>query len=178
MPLKVNDSHEDYAAMVIGNYMLGGGFLNSRLATRIRQQDGLSYGVGSWFSGSSQDDGGMIGAYAISAPENTSKVQAAFKEEIHKVISDGFTAEELEAAKSGWLQAQTVSRSQDRRLMNTLSNNLRLDRTMQWSQELENKISQLTVEDVNKAMKKHVHPDKMVYVRAGDFEKVEKEIKP
>ena len=33
MPVKVNDSHEDYAAMMIGNYMLGGGFLNSRLAT-------------------------------------------------------------------------------------------------------------------------------------------------
>lgn len=178
MQLKVNDTHEDYAAMVIGNYMLGGGFLNSRLATRIRQQDGLSYGVGSFFSGSSQDDGGMIGAYAISAPENTSKVQAAFQEEIHKVISEGFTEEELEAAKSGWLQAQTVSRSQDRRLMGTLSNNLRLDRTMKWSQDLEEKISSLTVEDVNKAMQKHVHPDKMIYIRAGDFEKVEKEIKP
>ena len=34
-------------ALVLGNYMLGGGFLNSRLATRIRQKEGLSYGVGS-----------------------------------------------------------------------------------------------------------------------------------
>ncbi|NNF20812.1 MAG: insulinase family protein [Saprospiraceae bacterium] len=178
MPVKVNDSHEDYAAMMIGNYMLGGGFLNSRLATRIRQQDGLSYGVGSFFNGSSMDDGGMLGAYAISAPENTAKVQAAFKEEIHKVISEGFTEEELEAAKSGWLQAQTVSRSQDRSLMGSLNNNLRLDRTMAWSQKLEDKIAQLTAEDVNKAMKRHIHPDKMVYVRAGDFEKLKKEIKP
>jgi len=178
MPVKVNDSHEDYAAMMIGNYMLGGGFLNSRLATRIRQEEGLSYGVGSWFNGSSMDDGGSFGAYAISAPENTAKVQVAFKEEIMKMISDGFTAEELEAAKSGWLQSQTVSRSQDGRLMSQLANNLRLDRDMSWSAELEEKISNLTVEQVNAAMGKHIHPDKMVYVRAGDFEKVRKETKP
>ena len=178
MPVKVNDSHEDYAAMMIGNYMLGGGFLNSRLAVRIRQQEGLSYGVGSWFSGSSQDDGGSFGAYAISAPENTAKVQVAFQEEINKMINEGFTEEELEAAKSGWLQSQQVSRSQDRSLTGRLSNNLRLDRTMMWSQELEDKIANLTVEDVNRAMKKHVDPKKMVYVRAGDFEKVNKESKP
>jgi len=178
MPVKVNDSHEDYAAMMIGNYMLGGGFLNSRLAVRIRQEEGLSYGVGSWFNGSSIDDSGSFGAYAISAPENTAKVQVAFQEEINKMITEGFTQEELDAAKSGWLQSQQVTRSQDRSLTGQLSNNLRLDRSMMWSKELEDKIANLTVEDVNKAMKKHIDPKKMVYVRAGDFEKVKKENRP
>jgi zinc protease len=162
----------------VGNYILGGGFLNSRLATRIRREEGLSYGVGSWFNASSQDDGGNFGAYAISAPENTAKVQAAFKEEIMKVITDGFTEEELEAAKSGWLQAQMVNRAQDNRLTGELSSNLRLDRTMQWDKELEEKVSNLTVEDINRAMKTYIHPDKMVYVKAGDFAKVKKEMKP
>ncbi len=178
MEVPVNDSHEDYAAMMIGNYILGGGFLNSRLATRIRREDGLSYGVGSWFSGSSQDDGGNFGAYAISAPENTAKVEAAFREEIMKVITEGFNEEELEAAKSGWLQSQTVNRSQDGRLTGQLANNMRLDRTMQWSESLEDKISKLSVDDINRVMKKYIHPDKMVYVKAGDFAKVKKEMKP
>jgi len=158
--------------------MLGGGFLNSRLATRIRQTDGLSYGVGSWFNASSYDESGNFGAYAISAPENTAKVQAALKEEILKVISEGFSQEELEAAKSGWLQTQNVNRSQDRSLTGTLSNNLRLDRTMMWSQELEDKISSLSAEQVNAAFKKYIHPDKMIYIKAGDFEKVKDKIKP
>ena len=178
MQVPINDSHKDYAAVLVGNYILGGGFLNSRLATRIRREEGLSYGVGSWFNASSQDDGGNFGAYAISAPENTAKVQAAFKEEIMKVITDGFTEEELEAAKSGWLQAQMVNRAQDNRLTGELSSNLRLDRTMQWDKELEEKVSNLTVEDINRAMKTYIHPDKMVYVKAGDFAKVKKEMKP
>ena len=95
-----------------------------------------------------------------------------------KVITDGFTAEELEAAKSGWLQAQMVSRSQDSRLTGELSSNLWLDRSMGWDKNLEEKVSNLTVDDLNKAMKAYIHPDKMVYVKAGDFAKVKKEMKP
>ena len=38
--------------------MLGGGFLNSRLATRIRVKDGLSYGVGSRVRASSHEPDG------------------------------------------------------------------------------------------------------------------------
>lgn len=178
MNLPVNDNHQDYASLLIGNYMIGGGFLNSRLATRIRQQDGLSYGVGSFFNASSQDDSGMFGAYAISAPENTAKVMEAFKEEINKVIKEGFTQEELDAARSGWIQGQSVSRSQDRELVGKLANNLRLDRTMEWSQELEDKIMSLSAEDVNKAIAKYIDVEKMAYVRAGDFEKVKNNIKP
>ena len=36
MPIEMRDSHADYPALVFGNYMLGGGFLNSRLASRSR----------------------------------------------------------------------------------------------------------------------------------------------
>ena len=48
--LHIGDKDADYPALAIGNYMLGGGGLNSRLATRIRVKDGLSYGVGSTLS--------------------------------------------------------------------------------------------------------------------------------
>jgi len=179
MNLKVNDSHEDYASLMIGNYMLGGGFLNSRLATRIRQKEGLSYGVGSWFNGSTLDDSGTFGAYAIYAPENRDKVKSAFDEEIEKVITEGFTQEELDAAKSGWLQSRTVRRSQDGALVNALGNNLRVDRTLEWDKKLEEKIKNLTLSDINGAMKKHIDPKKMVYVKAGDFaKKLNKEERP
>ena len=40
VPLAVGDSHQDYPALVLGNYMLGGGFLNSRLAVRNSSEGG------------------------------------------------------------------------------------------------------------------------------------------
>jgi zinc protease len=106
MPLQ--DTDADYPALIMGNYMLGGGFLNSRLATRIRQKEGLSYGVGSQFSASSLDKSGTFMSYAIYAPQNAEKLEAAFKEEIDKALKEGFTAEELKAAKSGYLQSRQV----------------------------------------------------------------------
>ncbi|MGA0799997.1 MAG: M16 family metallopeptidase, partial [Steroidobacteraceae bacterium] len=54
--LPLRDDHPDYPALVIANYMLGGGFLNSRLAVRIRQQEGISYGVGSFLNASPLDE--------------------------------------------------------------------------------------------------------------------------
>jgi zinc protease len=169
MPLNISDSDPDYPALVMGNYMLGGGFLNSRLAVRIRQKEGLSYGVGSGLSASSQDKSGMFQAYAIYAPENATKLEAAFKEEIDKMRNEGFTAEELAAAKSGYIQNRGMNRAEDRSLSSTLNNYLQLDRTMMWDAELEKKIMALTPAQINAAMKKYVDPSKFVYVKAGDF---------
>ncbi len=52
MNLAIRDDDPDFPALTLANYMLGGGFLNSRLAVRIRQKEGLSYGVGSQFNAS------------------------------------------------------------------------------------------------------------------------------
>src|SRR5207244_10072155 len=106
----------DYAALVLGNSMLGGGFLNSRLATRIRQKDGLSYGIGSQLQASSLDKNGVFMTQAIYAPQNAARLEAAFKEEIERALKDGFSADELQAARAGWLQGRQVGRAQDAEL--------------------------------------------------------------
>lgn len=172
MPLQ--DTDPDYPALVIANYMLGGGFLNSRLATRIRQKDGLSYGVGSQFSASPLDKSGSFMTYAIYAPQNAEKLEAAFKEEIEKAMKEGFTAEELKAAKSGYLQSRQVARSQDASLTNTLTSNLYLNRTMQWDADFEKKVEALTPEQIKTAFGKHVDYSKLVIIKAGDFAKAKK----
>jgi zinc protease len=166
------DDHPDYPALVLGNYMLGGGFLNSRLATRIRQKDGLSYGVGSQFNAGSLDPVGSFFAYAIYAPENVQKLEAAFKEEINKVITDGFTAEEIAAAKSGWSQSRTVNRAQDSGLAGTLNGYLFIQRDLLWDEAFEKKVMALTPEQINAAMKKHLDPGKINIIKAGDFAKI------
>lgn len=166
------DDHPDYPAMVLGNYMLGGGFLNSRLATRIRQKEGLSYGVGSQFNAGALDPVGSFFAYAIYAPENAAKLEAAFVEEITKVVTEGFTAEEVAAAKSGWSQSRTVSRAQDAGLSGTLNHYLFINRDLHWDEAFEKKVMALTAEQINTAMKKHISMEKINIIKAGDFAKV------
>jgi zinc protease len=169
--LQLQDTDPDYAGLVLGNYMLGGGFLSSRLAVRIRQKEGISYGVGSNLSGSPMDKSGNFMTYAIYAPENAEKLEKAFFEELTKVVTEGFTADELKAAKAGWLQSRSVSRSQDNELSGRLNNYLYLDRTLQFDANFEKQVEVITVEQVNAAMKKFIDPKKITIVKAGDFDK-------
>jgi zinc protease len=167
--LRVRDDHADYPALLMGNYMLGGGFLNSRLATRLRQKDGLSYGVGSGLNVSSLDQYGRFTASAIYAPQNVEKLEAAFKEEIDRMLKEGFTAAEVTAAKSGYLQGRQVSRAQDAELAGRLNMFLYLDRTLEWDMALENKIKALTPEQINAAMRRHLVSNRLTIMKAGDF---------
>jgi zinc protease len=174
MNLEVRDDDPDYPALVLGNYMLGGGFLNSRLAVRIRQKEGLSYGVGSQFMAQPLDKSGTFMTFAIYAPENVTKLEAAFKEEIARMLADGFTEQEVKEAKSGWLQGRQVTRAQDASLANLLSQELYLQRTLKWDAAIDEKVAALTPAQILAAMKKHIDPSKISIVKAGDFAKGKK----
>lgn len=167
--VKMRDDNPDYAAFTLGNFMLGGGFLNSRLAVQIRQKEGISYGVSSGFSASPLDESGAFFANAIYAPQNVDRLEAAFKEEIQKVVTDGFTADEIDAAKKGWLLNRQRNRGQDNGLAGTLANYLYLNRTFAWDGELDKKVQALTPEQINAAMKKYLTLDKISVFKAGDF---------
>lgn len=172
--LPIGDTDADFAAAYIGNYVLGGGALSNRLATRIRQKEGLSYGVGSQLSAESQDKSGSFMTYAIYAPENVDKLEKAFKEEVEKILKDGITAEELDVAKKGIAQSRMVNRATDRSLVGKLNSYQGINRTMKWDTEFEAAIMKLSVEDVNKALKKYIDLSKMSMFKAGDFDKVKK----
>nr|NIP60679.1 insulinase family protein [Gemmatimonadota bacterium]NIR81087.1 insulinase family protein [Gemmatimonadota bacterium]NIT89905.1 insulinase family protein [Gemmatimonadota bacterium]NIU33704.1 insulinase family protein [Gemmatimonadota bacterium]NIU37947.1 insulinase family protein [Gemmatimonadota bacterium] len=165
--LKLRDTDPDYPALVLAGYMLGGGFLNSRLARRIRQEEGLSYGVAASISGHPIDPDGRLLAYAICAPENVGEVEAAFREELAEVVDDGFRAEELEAAKRGWLESRQLGRADDRALAGTLASNLYFDRTMAWDAAFEAEVRALTVEEVNRAVRSRLDPELVTVVKAG-----------
>ena len=84
--LNLSNTDADYPALVLANFMLGGGFINSRLATRIRQKDGLSYGISSNLTAGSKEKNGSFLVNAIAAPQNVAKVEVAMKEELEKAL--------------------------------------------------------------------------------------------
>jgi zinc protease len=175
--LALRDDDPDYPALVLASYMFGGGFLNSRLAVRVRQKEGLSYGVGSQIESGIQDVSGRLTVYAIHAPQNTAKLETAVREEIERARKDGFTADEVAAAKSGWMQGRQVSRSQDGELAGLLQRHLFNSRTLAWDAGLEKKVAALTPEEVGAAFRKWIDPAKISAVRAGDFANAKADVK-
>jgi zinc protease len=169
--LNLRDDDPEYPALVLGNFMLGGGIMNSRLAVRIRQKEGVSYSVSSTFIANEFDKSGSFIANAIYAPQNAAKLESAFKEELARALKDGFTADEVEKAKSGWLKSREVSRAQDNELAGALAIGLYLNRTLAWDAELEMKVGALTPEGILTAMRKHIAPAKLTIIKAGDFAK-------
>jgi zinc protease len=167
--LRLKDADPDYPALVLGNFVLGGGFLNSRLATRIRQKDGLSYGVGSSLSAGAMDEVGSFVAYAIHAPRNAGRLEAAMREELARVVQQGFTAEELEKARSGLLEYRQAGRSQDGSLARQLAGYLYLGRTLDFDAGFEARMAKLQPQDVQKALARHLDGAKLTVVKAGDF---------
>lgn len=167
----MRDDDPEYPAIAIGGYMIGGGFLNSRLATRIRQKEGLSYGVHGGFGASPLDRDATFNASMIYNPQNVEKLNVAFREEIERAARDGFTSEELGAAKTGWLKSREVARANDSSLAGTLSNYLFYGRDLRFDAGREQMVRDLTPEKVNAVIKKHLDYARMISVKAGDFKK-------
>jgi zinc protease len=169
--VKMNDEDPDYPAVMFANYMFGGSGLGTRLSRRIRDKEGLSYGVVSRFNVPTKDEAGSFMVYAISAPQNTPKVEASFRDEVAKTLKEGFTAEEIAAAKKAWLQEETLGRSDDGGLAGLLGVRARFDRTLKFDQAIEDKVNALTPEQINATFRKYVDPSQLIVVKAGDFKK-------
>jgi len=169
MLLPLRDDDVDYPGMEIADYLFGSSSLSSRLGDRVRQKEGLSYGVSSSLNASAFDQRAAFSMSAICNPANIDKVETAMTEELDKLLTAGVTKEELDRAKEGYLQSRKVRRASDVGLAATLSELSYEGRTMKFIADLEQKIGDLTPDQVAAAVRKHLHPQELVIVRAGDF---------
>lgn len=170
LQIPMRDDHPDYPALSMASHLMGGGFLSSRLANRIRNEEGLSYGVGAMFNANSIDERATFFTFAMFAPENRDRLVETLFEELNDAVDNGFGDEELNQGRRGFLQHLELSRSDDDQLMATLNSNLYLERDMYHQADFEKAIKGLTAEEVSAALRRHIDPDRLSYVTAGDFE--------
>ena len=168
LKLPMVDTDPDYPAMVLANFMFGGS-ITSRVPDRIRNREGLSYGVNTAFSAPTEGNAAQFRVGAISNPKNTPKVEASFKDELARTLAGGFTADEVVAAKKAWADERRVGRSQDQALLRLIEAREDYGRTLEWDTQMDAKIEALTVDQVNVAFRKHVDLSALSIVKAGDF---------
>ena len=168
LPVRVKDSDPDYPALILINEVIGGG-TNSRMFSRLRQKDGISYGAGSFMNASPFEQNGTLGIYAIYAPQNMERVKLGVKEELERYVRDGMTQAELDAAKTGQIQQRQTARAQDGALAGGHVNNLKVGRTFARAAKLDAQIMAVTLAEANAAIKKYIEPEKYLHVYAGDF---------
>jgi zinc protease len=165
----LRDDDPDAVPLMIGNYIFGGGSgLSNRLMERLRQKDGLSYGAGSGLQIGGRDRAGAFTVAAQAAPQNMARAEAAIREELDRVQRDGFSAQELEDARTGMLQQRLLARSEDGTLASAWVGNLDLGRNFEFSQQVEARIRSLTLAELNAAWRRHIDPARLTVVVAGD----------
>ncbi len=169
LSFSMSEDHPDAIALELGNFILGGGTLSSRLGDRIRQKEGLSYGVSSSVSIPSQGSDARFSINAICNPANIDAVERAAGEELARFIDDGPTEKEVEDAKTAYLEARKIARASDDSIAGQLVSNLELGRTFAYTAEKEKRIESLTPAEIRDAFKRHILLDKLVIIRAGDF---------
>ncbi|HEY9573592.1 MAG TPA: pitrilysin family protein, partial [Pusillimonas sp.] len=167
LPLKLQDTDPDYTALYLANYLLGSSE-TSRLWSRVRVQDGLSYDVRSHMDASSYEPSGDWTIYAIHAPQNSKRLQAAVDEELKRVLKDGFTEEEVREGATAMLNFRKLARSRDGTLASAWINYLQLDRTFDWSAKIDKELAALTADQVNAALRKRLDPSQFRTAIAAD----------
>jgi len=166
--VELSDNDPEYPAFMLGNFMLGSGG-DSRLWKRVRDREGLSYNIFSSVSWNNFERNSTWFGGAIYAPQNRDKVEAGFREEVARVLKEGFTAEEVASAKNALLNFRRLGRAQDAQLSSALASNLYLDRTFAISQKVDEALAAMTAEQVNAVMRKYLKPESFVSGMAGDF---------
>jgi zinc protease len=166
-----SDSDPDYPAWQIGNYMLGGAPLASRLSNAVRGKEGLSYGIGSMFSADAKDKRASEMIFAITNPKNMAKVQAVIDGEVDKFLKDGVSASDLEESKRAFVESLKVQRSNDGSVAAQLVDGINNGRTYLYHAEHEKKLLSLQPDEIKTAFKKLFDPAKLVIIEAGDFSK-------
>ena len=165
---QMSQNDPDYPAMVLASYMFGEP-ITSRISDRIRNREGLSYGANARITVPAEGDSALLSGTVSLNPAVGPKVESSFVDELKKVYDSGFTAAEVTAAKKAYLDSRMVGRSTDGALLALMVSHEQLDRPFKWDADLESKIQSLTVEQINAAFRKHIDPNALSIVKAGDF---------
>ncbi|MEC4814332.1 MAG: insulinase family protein, partial [Scytonema sp. PMC 1069.18] len=153
-----------YSATVL-NQILGGDTLSSRLGAEVRDRLGLTYGIYSNFL-----VGKNSGTFLIemqTSPEDTNRAIASTRELLEQIHQQGVTEEEVDTAKHTLISNYIVSLSNPEELAYRILMNEVYELDTEELLSFTDKIRAVTLDDVNKAARELLYPDKIVVVTAG-----------
>lgn len=162
----MRDDDANFPALTLASYVLGQS-AKSRLMVRLRHEGGLSYGAGAGFSADSVDQRASLMGTAICAPQNATAALTAMREELNRWMADGLTEEELKEAKQSFLLQAQQMMTNEQFLARDLTKGLELGRTLEFRQQLLDRIQALTTSDIQASLKQVFSGAPIVELTAG-----------
>ena len=155
----------DYFALYVGNYILGGGGLVSRLSQEVREKRGLSYSVYSYFSPMR-----MRGPFIIGLQTENSQREEALKivrDVLVDFVAKGPTEQELTGAKKHLTGGFPLRLDSNGKIANNLAVIGFYGLPLTYLDDFIPRVEAVTARQIRDAFARRVHPDKMVTLILG-----------
>ncbi|MFK3798393.1 M16 family metallopeptidase [Pseudomonas sp. NPDC088444] len=163
--LGIDRADPDYAALSLGNSILGGGGFGSRLMTEVREKRGLTYGVSSGFTPMQAQGPFMIGLQTrAELSENTLKL---VKDVTRDFLANGPTQKELDDAKRELAGSFPLSTASNSAIVGQLGAIGFYNLPLNYLEDFMTQSQSVTVEQIKAVMNKHLNVDNLVIVTAG-----------
>ncbi|MCG9891930.1 MAG: insulinase family protein [Thermosynechococcaceae cyanobacterium MS004] len=153
-----------YAALVL-NYILGGDTLSSRLGTEIRDRQGLTYGIYSYFAAGQQ-----AGPFVIemqTSPEDTEKAIQSTLALLHQLRKEGVSEAEFKTAKRSIINSYPVELASLDTVAQRILSNAVEGISIEEIRDFPRRIDAVTMAEINDAIQALVQPDHLLIVTAG-----------
>ena len=162
----VGRKHEDFYPLYVANYILGGAGLNSRLSQKIREENGLTYGVYSYLL--LDDKAPLIVAGFASTADKYNEAEKIFENEWKIFAQNGVSQKELQQAKNYLTASNNLRFASIENVSAMLAAMQKYNLGLDFLQKRNDYINQIDLDDVNQVIKKYF-TTQMVGVRIGSF---------
>ena len=164
----IDREHPDYYPLMLGIYILGGNF-SARLMQTVRDEQGLTYGIGSSIGGSSFGTDGYWSTWGTFAPDLIDKGQGATMDQINKWYKKGVFEDELISKKSTITGSYKVALDTTGGLVSQILSNAEKKKPVSYLDEYVGIINNISLKEINNAISKYIDPSKLTLVTAGSF---------
>ncbi len=155
----------DYFPLYVGNHVLGGGGMVSRLFAEIREKRGLSYGANSYFS--PMRENGPFTASLQTRTDQTEEALSVLQEHLKIFVDNGPTEAELEASKKNITGGFPLRLASNSKIIGYIGMIGFYGLPSDYLDTFNANVNAVTVDQIMDAFKRRLSPDKFVIVMVG-----------
>ena len=156
---------QDYYPLYVGNHILGGGSLTSRIFDIVRNQNGLAYSVYSYFLPMQAQGPFMMNCQTRG--DQALKAQELMINTLQDFMTKGPTAEELTLAKKNLIGGYALDFDSNYSISRQISSLGFYGLPLETFNQYKEKVESVTAKDIRKAFAKHLAADKLIVLHVG-----------
>ncbi len=155
----------DYYALYVGNHILGGSGLVSRVSDEIREQRGLAYSAYSYFMPMRVNGPFQMGLQTRN--DQADQALTVLRETLQRFINEGPNADELQRAKDNIIGGFALRLDSNSKITENLAVMGFYGLPLDYLDRFIERVETVTLEHVRDAFQRRVHPERLIVVRVG-----------